>query len=100
MHRHLDLNRLTIWEGEEFIIFLPQLYVEQANNIAEKIRYACEEVHFIFNGIKHSITVSIGISTCLSTSCSIEALVQNADNNMYQAKQQGKNQIVLPKRLS
>ena len=88
------------WGGEEFIIFFPQLNVEQANNIAEKIRYACEEVHFIFNDIQHSITVSIGISTCLSTSCSIEALVQNADNNMYQAKQQGKNQIVLPKRLS
>ena len=60
------------------------------------LHYVPRNVAFPISDKKHTVTVSIGISICLTNNCNIETLIQDADNNMYRAKQQGKNQIVLP----
>lgn len=91
-----DSGLVGRWGGEEFIVFLPQTNKKQAYKIAELILHACEQEYYEFSGKKHTVTVSIGISICLTNNCNIETLIQDADNNMYRAKQQGKNQIVLP----
>ncbi|MDD9175304.1 sensor domain-containing diguanylate cyclase [Aliivibrio finisterrensis] len=91
-----DSGLVGRWGGEEFIVFLPQKDKEQAYTLAKRILQGCKQEHYEFSGNKHTVTVSIGISTCSSKHCHIEALIQDADNNMYQAKQQGKNQIVMP----
>lgn len=84
------------WGGEEFIIFLPDKNLEQANEIAEQILHTCKQEPYKFSNKEHTVTVSIGISLCQAKQCNLEALIQTADSNMYQAKQQGKDQIVLP----
>ena len=94
-----DSGLVGRWGGEEFIVFLPQKNREQAYKIAELILHACEQEYYEFSGKKHTVTVSIGISICLPKNCNIETLIQDADNNMYKAKQQGKNQIVLPSQI-
>lgn len=91
-----DSGLVGRWGGEEFIVFLPQKDREQAYTIAKHILHACEQEHYEFSGKEHTVTVSIGISSCSATNCNTETLIQDADNNMYQAKQKGKNQIVLP----
>lgn len=85
------------WGGEEFIIFLSNHSLQQAKTIATTILKKCELEIYQFSGHNYIVTVSIGISQCEATSCNIESLIQTADKNMYQAKQQGKNQIVSPK---
>ncbi|WP_375320342.1 diguanylate cyclase [Aliivibrio logei] len=91
-----DYGLIARWGGEEFIIFLLERSIEEANIIAQTILHRCEQEYYEFSGTKHSVTASIGISRCSPEHCNIEHLIQAADNNMYQAKQQGRNQIVLP----
>ncbi len=75
------------WGGDEFVLLLPGTSAPDAHNLIERIR---DEVYVhIFPG-ESRITCSFGISdlTCGNT---LEALLQCADERLYQAKKQGKN---------
>lgn len=74
--------------GEEFIIILPQMGIDKAYDIGEKIRNSIETYKFE-NDLK--LTVSIGIKQCRNES-SVE-LLKNADDLLYKAKQNGRNRI-------
>ncbi|MCB1718005.1 MAG: diguanylate cyclase, partial [Candidatus Competibacteraceae bacterium] len=71
-----------------------------ACSIAENIRQAIEQLdinqeqdtHQEQNGLH--VTVSIGVSSFSPQLASIENLLQRADENLYQAKSRGKNQVV------
>lgn len=79
--------------GEEFISILPNKNSTEGYHIAEKIRGRVERSNFIHDDIKLNITISAGVSQ--RSSCqNIENLITNADNLVYQAKQNGRNQIV------
>jgi len=78
---------LARFGGEEFIVFLPDTNVNQANIVAEKIRCAIEKHKFIENIF---ITISIGLSAVESD---IDSAIKNADIALYQAKNQGRNCI-------
>ena len=74
--------------GEEFIIILPQIGIDRAYDIGEKIRNSIAKYKFN-NFLK--LTVSIGIKQCRNES-SVE-LLKNADDLLYKAKQNGRNRI-------
>ncbi len=74
--------------GEEFIIILPQIAIDEACDIGEKIRNEIEKYEFN-KALK--ITISIGIKQ-FSNESSME-LVKNADDLLYKAKQNGRNRI-------
>ncbi|MHB1378954.1 MAG: GGDEF domain-containing response regulator [Desulfurivibrionaceae bacterium] len=81
--------------GEEFTIILPETSGEQATVVAERVRtrFAGE----IFQPIpKETVrkTVSIGV-TQYRAGESGQSLLERADQNMYEAKQGGKNRYVL-----
>jgi diguanylate cyclase (GGDEF)-like protein len=71
--------------GEEFTIILqksePKEALEAAEEIRKKIESSC------------SVTVSIGLATCLNSSCHASAMVKEADSALYKAKKSGKNQV-------
>lgn len=75
--------------GEEFLLILPQTNQEGALQIAERIRAAVESYRF-FGDIR--ITVSGGLKQYQGGDA--EELIQQADENLYQAKAAGKNRIV------
>jgi diguanylate cyclase (GGDEF)-like protein len=81
---------LCRYGGEEFSIIMPNAAKEEAQNRAEIIRQAVAS-HEIFN---HRFTVSIGLSSLPSDDTDKSALVEKADEALYQAKRQGKNQVV------
>lgn len=74
--------------GEEFIIILPEIGIDKAYDIGEKIRNSIAKYKFN-NFLK--LTVSIGIKQCRNES-SVE-LLKNADDLLYKAKQNGRNRI-------
>ena len=86
--------------GEELCVLLPDTDLTAACSIAENIRQAIEQLdinqeqdtHQEQNGLR--ITVSIGVSSFSPELASIENLLQRADENLYQAKARGKNQVV------
>lgn len=76
--------------GEEFMILMPQIDLEQAVKIAERVRKNVSQN--IFHPEGFGITVSIGV--CANFSHRTIELVNNADRLMYEAKKGGRNKVV------
>jgi len=79
--------------GEEFIILLPNAEMTGACKMAELHRKAFQEEKIYYQDFFFNFTASFGIST-LNGEQSIEQLITQADQALYQAKKQGKNRLV------
>ncbi|MBU0633451.1 MAG: sensor domain-containing diguanylate cyclase [Candidatus Omnitrophica bacterium] len=88
--------------GEEFVIVLPGLDEKKdpAFSIAERIRNAVEHEEFIVLGKqKIAITISIGVAVAYyaeDRKRDLEAMINKADNLLYQAKREGRNRVCYP----
>ena len=84
---------LARWGGEEFAILLPQTTIEQATQLAERIRSRISTQEIILDTSRLKTTVSIGVSTRDEDTKDIETLFKHADEELYKAKQSGKNRV-------
>jgi diguanylate cyclase (GGDEF)-like protein len=81
--------------GEEFIIVLPETDREGALNVAERVRSLVEKHPFQYEGRTISVTVSVGVATTTGEVPLTPAdLIREADEKLYQAKEQGRNRVV------
>lgn len=88
MQQNINANDFVgRYGGEEFIIILTDNTLEEAYQIADKIRRSVEEYNFKREGLK--VTISIGLSKYNSES--VKSFVNRADTLLYQAKKNGKN---------
>jgi diguanylate cyclase (GGDEF)-like protein len=93
-HRPMDLAaRLG---GEEFGILLPNTNLEGALEIAEEVRSRVEAARIptVDNSVITRVTISIGV-TCRfpAKDDAAEALISQADINLYTAKETGRNRV-------
>ncbi|WP_286240235.1 GGDEF domain-containing protein [Neptuniibacter halophilus] len=80
--------------GEEFLMVLPGLAAEQAAAVAEAIRQACHgEKIKTPSGETIGFTVSIGVAE-LQPQDNLDSLLQRADEALYCAKDQGRDQVI------
>ena len=79
--------------GEEFLVIFPKATLTQALKLAEIIRAKVEAKPFDKGDIHHKITASFGVATAL-TDGNINATLKQADDNLYQAKNSGRNKVV------
>jgi len=80
--------------GDEFVVLLPRLEkAKDAFAVAEKIRSTLEKP-FIFAEISFEISASIGVAIYPEHGEDDIILTRNADTAMYQAKKNGRNQVV------
>lgn len=80
--------------GEEFSILLDKCNLQQAEEIASRIRKAVEEHSFLLpDKQKINLTVSIGVAAYTGDSNSAEKLYQKADDALYKAKHEGRNNV-------
>lgn len=77
------------WGGEEFLIILPHTNLEQAMQLAEKLRVTIS--NHIFTTVKHK-TASFGVAT-FEQGITIQTLLDTADSALYQSKNSGRNCI-------
>jgi len=84
--------------GEEFAILLPQTSVEQALNVAEKLRK--EIAAWQFPGVPRAVTISAGASAYPAHGDGRDDLVKAADAALYAAKQAGRNCVKAAELLS
>ena len=80
--------------GDEFALVLPDTGVEGAVYVGERIRERLAAHRFLErDGLKISLTASVGVSTLPDTASTAEGLIQAADQAMYWIKDRGKNGI-------
>ena len=75
--------------GEEFVIVLPETDSEGALQIAERVRLKIEQASWPHR----PVTVSVGHAS-YGNQADAEALLQQADQAMYRAKQAGRNCVM------
>lgn len=79
--------------GEEFSIFFPQTTKQQALPIAKRLRKEVEKYKFSVYDEEINLTISIGISSYPEDTKSKGQLIENTDQALYKAKEQGRNRI-------
>lgn len=78
--------------GEEFIVLTPSTDLNIGYKLAERLRLKLEST--LIEGIG-PITVSIGLAHWPDSSIHIKAVMKLADENLYQAKADGRNRICM-----
>ena len=82
--------------GEEFLIVFPGESCVSCNQIVERLRRKAEEMHINFMQHDLHFTFSAGIAAYPDEQANdITQLINAADQALYQAKNQGKNQIAI-----
>ncbi|MCK9380918.1 MAG: GGDEF domain-containing protein [Sulfuritalea sp.] len=79
-------DRFGRFGGEEFVALLPETSLEEARNVAERIRADVASA-----GAQPWCTVSIGAATSSADEASVDTLLARADAALYQAKAAGRN---------
>ena len=86
--------------GEEFLLVLPEINPVDAWQRAETIREAIREIRIELNGQPISqITVSLGVAVFPDQGTSGDTVIRAADEALYRAKEQGRDQVVMGARL-
>lgn len=90
-----DIDMPARYGGEEFTAILPSTDNVGAKNMAERLRRSAMETVFHIDGKPLQITVSIGIATAIGAFEGKKSLIEKADQALYHAKNNGRNQCFL-----
>ncbi len=93
LHRSGDM--IARYGGEEFILLLPGLDLQQAGQMAERLRALVAALAIPH---QHSpsgqVSISLGVvARVLHADMRVEALIHDADDALYQAKAQGRDRV-------
>lgn len=93
--RRLDFG--ARYGGDEFLIVLTEIGASGAKAFADRLRQIIEEHEFKLEGHRARQTVSIGLAVTDKGSENVDAraLVRYADHALYQAKEAGRNCLVV-----
>lgn len=78
--------------GDEFAIFLPHCKIDQATDIAEKLRHAVNDFIFVWEERQFRVSLSIGVVE-VDNHSNFSDLMRAADLSCYVAKDRGRNRI-------
>ncbi len=83
--------------GEEFVILMRDVNLEQARILAEQLRKGVSEIEMKSNSKSFRVTVSVGVATLNAENSSqftkFENLISSADEKLYEAKNTGRNKV-------
>ncbi|AVH16122.1 GGDEF domain-containing protein [Enterobacter sp. SGAir0187] len=83
--------------GEEFVLMLANTSSDSAYQVAERIRLKLSSFDKTSSGgqLPEPITISMGVFTATSSTITAEACVESADKAMYEAKETGRNRVIV-----
>lgn len=85
---------LARYGGEEFAMLMTRTPIEDAVMVAERVRQITQAEPVSFDGEAIPITVSLGVACAAGeTESTPERLISQADEQLYAAKQSGRNQV-------
>ena len=81
--------------GEEFVILLPETDLEQAYQMAERMRKDCAETPLDLKLASVNLTISFGVANLGGEKLLLDELLLRADKALYEAKDAGRNQVAV-----
>lgn len=95
MNEKREEDVVARYGGEELVVILPE--TNKVNTIikAERIRKKIQDMPLVYEGKKINISASGGIATFPQDALEADKLIHCADQALYRAKSEGKNQVCL-----
>lgn len=87
-----ETDMVARYGGEEFVAVFPDTTLEEAKQLAEKIRTQVE--HYDWKTIHPELKATVSIGVCADINHpNFEKMLSAADEKLYHAKQNGRNQV-------
>jgi len=86
--------------GEEFLVVLPNTTLEDANDVAERLRSHIEQLILTDLPAGLRTTISVGVAAMMPRDSGFADLEQRADDALYRAKAEGRNRVVCASALT
>jgi diguanylate cyclase (GGDEF)-like protein len=87
--------------GEEFLVILPRIPLDECGKRAEKLREAIKRLEVQHSGKPlPTITFSVGVAAYPDHGSNIDELLRVADTALYKAKAQGRDRVVIGRAVS
>jgi diguanylate cyclase (GGDEF)-like protein len=83
--------------GEEIIVFFRGTGEKDAYQLCEQVRRSVRKITYPAGKKELSVSVSIGVTQCDDPNVPIERVVKASDEAVYQAKETGRNKVVIGK---
>lgn len=94
LHRQIRAQDIACrYGGEEFMVILPNVSLQQAYQRTQQIRAACQALQVQYQAAIIQTTISAGIAMFPKDGTTDEDLLQVADQNLYAAKAAGRNTV-------
>jgi diguanylate cyclase (GGDEF)-like protein len=94
--RNVDL--VGRYGGEEFVLLLTETPLDSAGMVAERLRQSIKDSLFQTDAGPLRITVSIGVAEAADAE-TLKELIQRADVALYEAKNNGRNCVVVSRKI-
>jgi len=78
--------------GEEFLAILGDTDIAGAKVFCEKVRAHVESAHFMYQGARIKVSISIGVAERKDYP-SLKGLINGSDERLYDAKRKGRNRV-------
>jgi len=90
-----DESVISRWGGEEFVMLIPSATIDEGRAVSERARRELEKVSIPTRETSVSVTASFGVAFGSAAEDSLADMLARADRAMYDAKQGGRNQVML-----
>lgn len=87
-------DTVSRWGGEEFLILLPETFLDGAYRKTESIRHVLHNHPFVFNEMTLHLSMTFGV-VAFRMGLSVEDCIKLADGALYEGKKQGRNRVVV-----
>lgn len=88
-----DSGIVSRWGGEEFMLIFPKLNGDFASTVVYKIQSELRKRSIVSGGETINVTLTFGL-TEYDDNLSLAENLKDADNKLYQGKEQGRNRLV------
>ena len=89
-----EVDIVSRYGGEEFMIAMPDTVGEEAKRAADRIRQSMAGTPIFVDGKGISVTTSCGVAQVVPNE-QLREVFRRADSALYKAKREGRNQVVL-----
>jgi len=92
----IDTDFAARFGGEEFALLMPDAMMQEALDLAERLRLDIERMSIVNEGATSgTVTVSIGVASLVpGAGANADILIEAADAGLYAAKRRGRNTVV------